>query len=416
MKIDLRYQKRKERFDRNFKRVSNKVIEILKENDNAYNIDYFYDCLENLFVHQELKFFGDKVLIGTFCAMVPEELIIACGAQPVKLCGGNYISQLAGEEFAPRDSCPVVKSVIGNFNMDLLPMYNACKLAIVPTSCDGKKKMAEIISDYVPTTLLHIPATKDEDSFNETISIFYGLIELIEEATNTKLTRSNLRKAIKLNNEINKQAYIFREFKQMKPSVISGSHAMAVINAYQYADRERYLIELKKLNKYLKTKVDNREFILKNPQRILITGSPMVFPNLKVPQLIEELGGIISADETCAGDRMLSDPVNIREHSMDSMIRGLAMKSILPCSCPTFAYNNERIYRLKQMINDYSIDGIVYNVLRGCIPYDFEVRNVEKLSEQLGIPVIRIETDYNTEDTEQIKIRLEAFIEMLKMK
>jgi len=92
------------------------------------------------------------------------------------------------------------------------------------------------------------------------------------------------------------------------------------------------------------------------------------------------------------------------------------MKSILPCSCPTFAYNEDRIFRLKQMISEYQVDGIVYNVLRGCLPYDFEVRNVEKLSETLGIPVIRVETDYNTEDMEQIKIRLEAFVEMLRMK
>jgi len=246
--------------------------------------------------------------------------------------------------------------------------------------------------------------------------MFYGLIEEIEKRTGQKLTKSSLKKAIKLTTSINKEVYILNNYKKMTPSVISGSHAMAVVNAYQYADREVYLEEIKKLNKHLKGKLKREEFIEKSPKRILMTGSPMVFPNLKMPLILEELGAIVVADETCAGDRMLADPINYRENSLDAMVKGIAMKSILPCSCPTFAYNNDRLFRLKQMVADFNVDGIVYNVLRGCLPYDFEVRNVEKLSDELGIPVIRVETDYNTEDTEQIKIRLEAFTEMLRMK
>ena len=33
-----------------------------------------------------------------------------------------------------------------------------------------------------------------------------------------------------------------------------------------------------------------------------------------------------------------------------------------------------------------------------------------------GIPIIRVESDYNEEDVEQLRIRIEAFIELLKLK
>ena len=33
---------------------------------------------------------------------------------------------------------------------------------------------------------------------------------------------------------------------------------------------------------------------------------------------------------------------------------------------------------------------------------------------KLGIPVIRVETDYNEEDVEQLRIRVEAFLELIK--
>jgi len=414
--MDIRFQKRKDRFDRNFKRVSNKTLNQLKDTNLDYHMTYFYDCLESMFVLQSLEYLSNKPIVGTFCAMVPDELILACGGQPVKLCGGNYIAQIAGDEKSPRDSCPVVKSTVGCFDMKLMPIYEQCKLAIVPTSCDGKKKMAELISKYVPTSLLHIPAIKDGDNFDEMTGMYFGLIDEIEKKTGTKLTRSSLKKAINLTTRINKEVYMLNEFKKMTPPVISGTHAMAVVNAYQYSDREIYFKEIKALNKHLKSKVKNEEYLRKASCRILMTGSPMVFPNLKMPIILEDLGAIVVADETCAGDRMLADPINCRENTIEAMVKGIAMKSILPCSCPTFAYNEDRIFRLKQMISEYQVDGIVYNVLRGCLPYDFEVRNVEKLSETLGIPVIRVETDYNTEDMEQIKIRLEAFVEMLRMK
>ena len=67
------------------------------------------------------------------------------------------------------------------------------------------------------------------------------------------------------------------------------------------------------------------------------------------------------------------------------------------------------------MIRDYKIEGVIYHVLRGCLVYDFEYRKIEEDLGRLGIPVIRLETDYNEEDIEQLRIRIEAFIEMIKL-
>jgi len=415
--MDLRKAKRKARYDRNFVRVSNKMLELMKETfESPKSFDYFYDQMESLFVNQKMWVSEDQSIIGTFCAMVPEELITAAGGVPVRLCGGNYIAQVAGDEYAPRDSCPVVKAVIGSFDMNLLPMYSSCKLAIVPTSCDGKKKMAEVISNYVPTLPLHIPALKDEESFEDVIPLFMGLVPIIEETTGNQITPRRLKEAIQINQEINKEVHRLMAYKKMKPALIHGSLVLLAMNTYQYSDRSDYLKALRNLNDELELRKNEGMSLSEKAPRIMMTGSPVVFPNMKLPVALEELGAVVVADETCAGDRMLTDPVFISDGTLEGMVRSLAVKYVLPCSCPTFAYNEERIYRLKQMVKDYEVDGIIYHVLRGCLPYDFEVRNVEKLSKELGVPVLRVETDYNTEDMEQLKIRLEAFTEMLKMK
>ena len=89
--------------------------------------------------------------------------------------------------------------------------------------------------------------------------------------------------------------------------------------------------------------------------RILLTGSPIVFPNMKIPLLIEEMGGIVAGDETCMGEHGIWDPPVITDNSFDGMMRALANRSLRPCPCPTFSDNSQRIYRLKQLIKENQI-------------------------------------------------------------
>ena len=161
---------------------------------------------------------------------------------------------------------------------------------------------------------------------------------------------------------------------------------------------------------------ENVRVTQKDLPRIMLTGSPLVFPNLKVPLIIEEAGGIVVADETCMGERGLSDPVVAVDASFEGLMRSLAIRALRPCPCPTFADNTQRLYRLRQMVVDHRVDGVIYHVLRGCVVYDYEYRAVEEELGRFGIPVIRLESDYTDQDVEQLRIRAEAFVEMIKLR
>ncbi len=192
---------------------------------------------------------------------------------------------------------------------------------------------------------------------------------------------------------------------------------MAVLNTMAYDDMSRWGKQLKRLNDALEHRKEKEDYLTKKKlPRILITGSPVVFPNLKIPLLIEEQGGIVAADETCLGDRGLTDPVAVCEDSLSGYYKALANRYVAPCSCPIFSENSQRIRRIDQMVKDHLIDGIIYHVLRGCLVYDYEYTQLEKIFTKRGIPIIRVESDYNEEDLEQLRIRIEAFIEMIKFK
>ena len=105
--------------------------------------------------------------------------------------------------------------------------------------------------------------------------------------------------------------------------------------------------QISEVNGILERRVRSKEPFTKRPlPRVMITGSPIIFPNIKIPLLIEEMGGVVAADETCMGERGMSDPVVPTDESFDGLIRALAVRAVRPCSCPTFADNKQRIYRM----------------------------------------------------------------------
>ena len=68
--------------------------------------------------------------------------------------------------------------------------------------------------------------------------------------------------------------------------------------------------------------------------RVVYTGSPPIFPNYKVPLLIEQSDGIIVADETCSANRMFNDRVAVDEWFVNDILDSISDKYLKACTCP----------------------------------------------------------------------------------
>ena len=378
----------------------------------------FIETLDEVLVKlEDIKTDDGIKTIGTYCVMVPQELVYAAGAVDVKLCSGSITAFGVGDDISPRDACPLVKAVAGFEDIKKLPLYENCSLMVVPITCDCKKKLASVLAESCNVYTMQVPSNPKKDTaIEEYVEQLKELITILEKATGNPITYDGLKAAINLIGEAQYEFTRFIKFKKSNRILIRGTHALAVVNAYSYMPADRWTKALRTLNDELEKREKEGFIITKKKQpRILLTGSPVVFPNIKIPMLIDEMGGSVVADETCMGDRFMYDPVVITDTSFDGLLHSLANRYLRPCSCPVFPDNEKRIYRLKQMIKDYKVEGVVYHVLRGCLVFDFEYQLVEKLMSELDIPIIRVETDYNEEDIEQLRIRIEAFMELIKM-
>lgn len=397
----------KERYIRNIQRIANSTIGQIS---SEYDLEFFNDVYQSAFCKFEDT---EKRYIGTYCVMIPDEIIYALGYTPLRMCAGHQIPALVGEEMIPRDACPLIKASTGFQAMKVLPMYNQCELAIMPMTCEVKRKSVEVLSKHLPIIPVPISMSKTNSSFEDIVSVMIGLIKTLEIQTETKVTTKALKKACLDINSAQKQAYLLQRKLYEENPQIKGSEVMYILNSFIYTNP----IEWEIATRTLLSDVEKREADPKVPKRqkprVFIAGSPVSFPNYKVPHMIEELGAQIVGDESCLSGRLLYDPVVPLDFSKTSIVRALSARYIAACTCPVFDNVEDRIASMKTRLDETGAEGIIYHVLRGCVPYDFELSAVEEWAERENVPLLRVETDFSTEDVEQIKIRFEAFVEMI---
>ena len=151
----------------------------------------------------------------------------------------------------------------------------------------------------------------------------------------------------------------------------------------------------------------------KGTPRILVSGCPMAVPNWKVPAIVENSGAVIVGEESCVGERGTQYLTSFEGNSVDALIDNIVDR-YFKIDCAVFTPNPSRLEHIKQMVSDYRADGVIHYCIQFCSPYQIESGLVERALEQSGIPTLRVDTDYSQEDTEQIRTRVEAFVERLR--
>jgi benzoyl-CoA reductase/2-hydroxyglutaryl-CoA dehydratase subunit BcrC/BadD/HgdB len=134
----------------------------------------------------------------------------------------------------------------------------------------------------------------------------------------------------------------------------------------------------------------------------------MASGNTKVPDIIEQKGGVIVVEESCTGTRSFWDPVD----EQGDLWTALAKRYLeIPCACMT--PNEQRIARIVDLAKRYKVDGVVYYTLQFCHAYNIERFRVQQALKKEKIPMLAIESDYGDSDAEQIGVRVDAFLEMI---
>ncbi|OYT44402.1 3-hydroxyacyl-ACP dehydratase [Thermoplasmatales archaeon ex4484_6] len=364
----------------------------------------------------EMRERGVKI-VGTMCVMVPIEIINAAGAKNVRLCSGYYEPvHPANELLGDAGLCPMVKSTLGTRMVGSDPLTSNVDMVVGPATCDGKMKLAEILEDWVKVVMMNVPRVKIGETSSELwVREIEYLVRMLEELTGKKVTRRSLLKEIGKWNRAHELWSRLLGLRRSGAPPISGQDAMLVAQAAQVDDIERWCSKVEELVSELEDmKKKGRSAAEEGAARILIAGSPMMYPNFKIPSIVEESGGIIVHDELCSGFRIVSDPVIPDGFTRKALLRALAERYFFPSTCPCFSPNDERLRRMRTSIRDFGVEGVVFHTLRGCHLNNLEATKIEMDLREIGIPMVKLESEYDEGDVEQVRTRVEAFVEMIK--
>jgi benzoyl-CoA reductase/2-hydroxyglutaryl-CoA dehydratase subunit BcrC/BadD/HgdB len=370
-----------------------------------------------------------RPVVGILCEFTPRELIMAAGAVPVCLCGGSAKTILAAEETLPANLCPLIKSTFGYHVQRSNPFLEMADLVVAETTCDGKKKMYELMAETRPMYVLELPQKVDDrDALDHWLRELRKFQAFLQQRFQTQITAGTLRQAIAT---MNRERALRRELAGLMAAdspPLTGRQLLDFKSSISgieedFRQYERALAVYRG-GSSLVAEPDGTETgtqkghpagsqfgVPDRPVRVLLTGVPTVHGAERVVELIEDAGGLVVAAENCTGLKPILEDVD--ENASDPL-QALAEKYFhLPCSVMT--RNDRRLASLRTLAAEYRAECVVELIWQACLTYDVESHRVRRLAEEeLGLPYLRIETDYSPSDSARITVRVEALFETVR--
>lgn len=358
---------------------------------------------------KEIKKSGRRV-VGIYCSFVPTELIEAAQGIAVPLCATSEEPIAAAEADLPKNLCPLIKASYGFAVSDTCPYFYFSDFIVGETTCDGKKKMFELMNDIKDTHVMQLPSYRDETALSAWEQEIKRFWTKLEEFYGIKISEEDVKKAIRLKNREREVMLKFLELGKLNPAPISGYEMGTRLDSLGFNPdlEERCEIIEKRTREVIKNWEENLKGKKSSRPRILITGCPNSGIREKTIKVIEELGADVVAFDCCNGTREKVEKVDENLPVTEALA-----KKYLNINCSVMSPNQTRMDYIREMIDEYQVDGVLELILYACHTYSIESYHVKKASMDKGVPYLKIETDYSQADSGQINTRLEAFVETL---
>ena len=383
-------------------------MEIIKELPEIF--EEFAEQRKNSFLAmKQLKDKGVPV-VGAYCTYFPQEIALAMGAATVGLCSTSDETISEAEKVLPKNLCPLIKSSYGFAATDKCPFFYFSDVVVGETTCDGKKKMYEYMSEFKDVYLMELPNSQSEDALVLWKKEIIKFKEYLEKKFETTITEDQIREAIKMNNRGRRSLRKLYEVMKHDPAPIKGQDLFKVLYGSGFKfDRSKIPAEVDALVEKIEREYAEGKMEEKKP-RILVTGCPIGGATEKVIRAIEDNGGIVVTYENCGGAKSIDKLVD--EENPD--VYDALARRYLDIGCSVMTPNPNRLELLGRLIDEYQVDGVVEVLLHACHTFAIEADTIKRyVTTEKQLPYMAINTDYSPADQAQIDTRLGAFIELL---
>ncbi len=347
-----------------------------------------------------------RQVIGWFNPYVPEEILHAAGMLPFEVTGDNEPVQMQGAEaYISANSCSKIRTC---WQLQLDGKYGFLDGLVSSSFCDQDKRLYSVWEYYKKLPymdVLYAPRKRDEEAVKLYVADLEDFRDRLSLYRLSRIPDHDIANSIRIYNrgrELMKQLYELR--KRDRPPV-TGAEALEVSKAAARLPRERF----NELMEQLLDEIQRTGREIKKARRLMVIGNDL--HNTNQVAALEALDALVVVDEMNCGIRYAWGQVDTELPPMEA----LARYYVLGRPVDMHNWNSDgRLEFIGDLAEQYKVDGIVSEIVRFCTYNGWDKFDLKKQMAQQGIPILDLDLEYGHPSGAQVKIRAEAFMEMLE--
>lgn len=340
--------------------------------------------------------------IGWLCTYTPEEIILAAGFESRRVHGRNgNISQ--ADNYLHPNLCAYVRACLAAL-LENNPVEPAGIIAV--DSCDAMRRLFDACKSFLTAPFLHIltlPHARTREAVSFYCSELKSLAAALRGAFGVKLGEEELFDAIIVLNETRSLLNRLDGLRGNSSLLSAGEYYRTLLQAMTQPKHE--------FNSRWRDRLQEHE--PDHPQaedrvRLILSGGVLDDP--WIIDAIEEAGGHVVGDDLCCGSRYFENSV---EPEGDLFLR-IAERYIQRPPCARMSAVESRTQHILELVERTEAEGVIYYAIKFCDSHLLDWVTINRELQKRGIPSLRCEADYSIGNREQIRTRLQAFLEMLR--
>jgi bzd-type benzoyl-CoA reductase N subunit len=344
-------------------------------------------------------------IVGFFCSYAPEEIIWAAGALPYRILGaGGSISR--ADSHLQAYSCSLVRGALDDALSGKLDFLDG---AVFPHTCDSIQRLSDIwrlnagLGFHLDLVLPVKLNTKSAEEYMH--AVIKKFRHDLEDGLGVEITPEKLSKAVRTFNQIRTCLQRIYQIRKDHSATLSSRDLHAIVQASMVMDRNDLADRLSAVVDLLQTQHAETDTPRK---RLVLTGGICSMPEIYQP--IEDAGGTVVWDDFCTGSRYFEGTIDLEGNLLNSIAQRYFNRIICPAKHRDCFSRGENLLK---MVENTGAQGVIFVLLKFCDPHAFDFPYIRKLLDRAGIPSMLLEIEDQQTSEEQIRTRLEAFIELL---
>jgi bcr-type benzoyl-CoA reductase subunit C len=336
---------------------------------------------------------------------VPEELIHAAGALPFAIFGGSR-EQPVVSSAVPSFICPTVRLALGKAARGDLSFAEG---VVLPYICDSTKSLSQVWRPHAVSAFTHalcFPKDPDHEGARAfLVAEFLRLKERLENLTGKRVSEDALRESIRVHNENRRLLRKLAEAVHVGQLDLSLLDYYAVVRSSMLIPKEEHTARLSHLLERAVSKpAGDRDGV-----RIFLYGY-WAEPRSLFSDL-ERAGMRVVADNLHDGTRFFDIDAEETEAPLEALARRQLQRT--PMGCFHHASGQLRHY-LDAEVKRNRVEGVVHVAPARCDTMQFDLPAIRRILQDLEVPVLTLETEFDDALDGQARTRVEAFGEILR--